>query len=106
MTPPCHESRVHPVNMGEPVIDHVQTARIHPSNMGESSLARPWSEWNVWSDKVPDWEYPVAEEKPKFAQLVIPTLDSVRLEVEPAGHRSPRPRSPFDTGNEDSNACR
>jgi dynein heavy chain len=38
------------------------------------------TEWNTWVDKVPDWEYPVADEKPKFSQLVIPTLDSVRLE--------------------------
>jgi len=38
------------------------------------------TEWNTWIDKVPDWEYPVADEKPKFSQLVIPTLDSVRLE--------------------------
>jgi dynein heavy chain len=29
---------------------------------------------------VPSWSYPSHEERPKFAQLVIPTLDSVRLE--------------------------
>lgn len=27
---------------------------------------------------MPEWTYPKHEEKPKFAQLVIPTLDSVR----------------------------
>jgi dynein heavy chain len=39
------------------------------------------TEWNTWVDKVPQWDYPVADEKPKFSQLVIPTLDSVRLEA-------------------------
>ncbi len=29
---------------------------------------------------VPTWTYPKNEEKPKFAQLIIPTLDSVRFE--------------------------
>lgn len=29
---------------------------------------------------MPTWTYPKAEEKPKFAQLIIPTLDSVRFE--------------------------
>lgn len=35
-------------------------------------------EWQHWVDCVPVWVYPKKEEKPKFAQLVIPTLDSVR----------------------------
>lgn len=35
-------------------------------------------EWRHWAGAVPQWTYPVNEEKPKFAQLVIPTLDSVR----------------------------
>jgi dynein heavy chain len=34
--------------------------------------------WQHWAGCVPEWTYPYAEEKPKFAQLVIPTLDSVR----------------------------
>lgn len=34
--------------------------------------------WQQWAGCVPVWTYPVAEENPKFAQLVIPTLDSVR----------------------------
>jgi dynein heavy chain len=34
--------------------------------------------WQHWAGCVPLWTYPAAEEKPKFAQLVIPTLDSVR----------------------------
>jgi dynein heavy chain len=38
------------------------------------------AEWNHWADRVPDWHYPVEQETPKFASLVIPTLDSVRLE--------------------------
>jgi dynein heavy chain len=38
------------------------------------------TEWAPWVDRVPTWEYPRLEEKPKFASLVIPTLDSVRLE--------------------------
>jgi hypothetical protein len=29
---------------------------------------------------VPVWHYPVGQERPKFGQLVIPTLDSVRYE--------------------------
>ena len=37
-------------------------------------------EWRHWKHCVPVWTYPASEEKPKFAQLVIPTLDSVRLE--------------------------
>jgi dynein heavy chain, axonemal len=35
-------------------------------------------EWRHWSGAVPEWCYPASEERPKFAQLVIPTLDSVR----------------------------
>ena len=38
------------------------------------------TEWAPWVDRVPTWEYPKLEERPKFASLVIPTLDSVRLE--------------------------
>jgi dynein heavy chain len=34
-------------------------------------------EWQHWRHCVPVWTYPKAEEKPKYAQLVIPTLDSV-----------------------------
>ena len=30
--------------------------------------------------QVPYWQYLVAQERPKFGQLVIPTLDSVRYE--------------------------
>lgn len=37
-------------------------------------------DWKHWDDYVPQWVYPKGEEKPKFAQLVIPTLDSVRYE--------------------------
>lgn len=36
--------------------------------------------WQHWREKVPLWRYPAGEERPKFAQLVIPTLDSVRYE--------------------------
>jgi dynein heavy chain len=36
--------------------------------------------WANWTAVVPTWEYPTEQEKPKFASLVIPTLDSVRLE--------------------------
>jgi dynein heavy chain, axonemal len=36
--------------------------------------------WKHWKHRVPVWTYPKAEERPKFAQLVIPTLDSVRYE--------------------------
>ena len=36
--------------------------------------------WQHWRENVPLWRYPVGEERPKFAQLVIPTLDSVRYE--------------------------
>ena len=39
------------------------------------------TEWYHWNDKIPSWEYPHEEENPKFAQLVIPTLDSVRFEA-------------------------
>jgi len=38
------------------------------------------TQWRHWSSKVPKWEYPAAEEKPRYADLVIPTLDSVRFE--------------------------
>lgn len=37
-------------------------------------------EWQHWEECIPVWVYPKKEEKPKFAQLVIPTLDSVRFE--------------------------
>jgi hypothetical protein len=34
--------------------------------------------WRHWASCVPEWTYPSAEASPKFAQMVIPTLDSVR----------------------------
>eukprot|EP00951_Prasinocladus_malaysianus_P022506 scaffold188672_cov44-Prasinocladus_malaysianus.AAC.1 len=37
-------------------------------------------EWKLWTELVPSWEYPKAQERVKFAQLVVPTLDSVRYE--------------------------
>ena len=38
------------------------------------------AQWQHWKECVPSWEYPKKQERPKFAQLVIPTLDSVRYE--------------------------
>jgi dynein heavy chain len=38
------------------------------------------AQWVHWNTRVPEWAYPVAEEKPRYAELVIPTLDSVRYE--------------------------
>ena len=38
------------------------------------------AEWQHWRECVPSWKYPKEQERPKFAQLVIPTLDSVRYE--------------------------
>ncbi len=38
----------------------------------------PNGKWEHWRHHVPAWVYPKHEENPKFAQLVIPTLDSVR----------------------------
>lgn len=35
-------------------------------------------DWVAWRTMVPTWEYPRHVERPKFAQLVIPTLDSTR----------------------------
>ena len=34
--------------------------------------------WRHWARSVPEWVYPRDDERPKFAQLVIPTLDSMR----------------------------
>ncbi|KAL4452763.1 hypothetical protein ABPG75_008425, partial [Micractinium tetrahymenae] len=36
--------------------------------------------WQHWRERIPAWQYPAGVERPKFAQLVIPTLDSVRYE--------------------------
>eukprot|EP00898_Chlorokybus_atmophyticus_P005691 jgi/Chlat1/6122/Chrsp409S05665 len=36
--------------------------------------------WQHWKERVPEWEYPRAQERPKFASMLIPTLDSVRYE--------------------------
>lgn len=36
--------------------------------------------WHHWKDRVPAWSYPAAADKPRFTQLLIPTLDSVRYE--------------------------
>lgn len=36
--------------------------------------------WQHWRERIPAWEYPRGIDKPKFTQLVIPTLDSVRYE--------------------------
>lgn len=48
--------------------------------------------WRHWASCVPEWTYPYADANPKFAQLVIPTLDSVRCAAAAAAvcaqHRS------------------
>ena len=36
--------------------------------------------WAHWRGQVPAWEYPLAEEKPRYASFNIPTLDSTRIE--------------------------
>lgn len=36
-------------------------------------------QWVHWQTRVPEWKYPKGVEKPEYASLVIPTLDSVRL---------------------------
>ena len=36
--------------------------------------------WQHWRERVPAWVYPAAQERPRFAQLIIPTLDSVRYQ--------------------------
>lgn len=50
---------------------------------GEEATVFEWTvndegEWQHWSGLVPTWTYPRKSEKPKFAQLNIPTLDSTR----------------------------
>jgi hypothetical protein len=40
---------------------------------------RSWR-WQHWRERIPAWEYPAGVERPRFTQLVIPTLDSVRYE--------------------------
>ncbi|GBG77441.1 hypothetical protein CBR_g23890 [Chara braunii] len=37
--------------------------------------------WEHWKDHVPDWKYPAKVKEPKLSQLLIPTLDSIRLEA-------------------------
>ena len=37
-------------------------------------------EWEHWADRVPTWTYPKGVEKPEYASLVIPTMDSVRIQ--------------------------
>jgi dynein heavy chain, axonemal len=37
--------------------------------------------WQHWSSLVPSWCYPHKLERPKFAQLTIPTLDSTRYDA-------------------------
>jgi len=37
--------------------------------------------WRPWAAVVPSWRYPVEEDRPRFASLVIPTVDSVRYEA-------------------------
>lgn len=36
--------------------------------------------WQHWRERIPAWNYPLGVERPKYAQLVIPTLDSVRYD--------------------------
>jgi dynein heavy chain, axonemal len=38
-------------------------------------------QWQHWSTLVPAWQYPRQSQRPKFAQLTIPTLDSVRFDA-------------------------
>ncbi len=38
------------------------------------------SDWQLWETRVPEWVYPAGVERPKYASLVIPTVDSVRYE--------------------------
>lgn len=37
-------------------------------------------QWQHWRERIPAWQYPASVARPKFTQLVIPTLDSVRYE--------------------------
>jgi len=37
-------------------------------------------QWTHWSTRVPEWKYPKGVERPEYASLVIPTLDSVRVQ--------------------------
>jgi dynein heavy chain len=37
-------------------------------------------EWEHWSSALPEWSVPKGEQMPKFSQVVIPTIDSVRLD--------------------------
>lgn len=36
--------------------------------------------WQHWRERVPIWTYPKHQERPKFAQLTIPTANSMRYE--------------------------
>ena len=56
-------------------LPHLPAFPPSPPQVNESDLS-----WMHWKHRVPIWSYPVNEEKPKFAQLVIPTLDSVRFD--------------------------
>lgn len=49
---------------------HLQTDTVYEYMVSDTDM-----EWMHWQHLVPSWEYPKKEEKPKFAQLVIPTLD-------------------------------
>ena len=57
-----------------------------PMNMPEGETLFEYTvdenttEWTHWKNLVPVWKYPTGVEKPEFASLVIPTMDSVRLE--------------------------
>lgn len=51
---------------GESLYDYA----VRPDGMG----------WQHWKEQVPQWIYPKEDENPKYSQLIIPTLDSVRYE--------------------------
>jgi dynein heavy chain len=59
---------------------HLPLARRQPEgdSVFEWMVDEATGEWRHWGGAVPAWAYPAEEERPKFAQLVIPTLDSVR----------------------------
>jgi len=52
---------------------HTYTYTTHTTHTHNTHLTD--MEWAHWRHLVPAWEYPKKDEKPKFAQLVIPTLD-------------------------------
>lgn len=56
------------------------TCQVEGDTVYEYLVNEASGQWQHWRERIPAWQFPASVARPKFTQLVIPTLDSVRYE--------------------------